>query len=220
MKKETAHVYWVNEQAITIQVPAPVSLAQQQRIWALGASFQARNGITEIVPAMNNLTLAFDESLVDGEQLIEELQQGWKSLVAETRPGRLVEIPVRYGGQWGPDLADIVAHTGLSVDEVIRIHSDAEYTVFFIGFQPGFAYLGGMPSQLTTPRRSSPRQAVPAGSVAIGGTQTGVYPKTSPGGWQLLGHTDAVLFDPAREQPSLWMPGDRVRFVVTEVDHV
>lgn len=217
MKKETAQIYWVNEQAITIQAPAPVSLEQQQRMWALGASFQARDGITEIVPGMNNLTLAFDESQVDGERLMHELQQGWNNINVSSQSGRLVEIPVCYGGEWGPDLADIAAHTGLSVDEIIRIHSEAEYTVFFIGFQPGFAYLGGMPAVLTTPRRSSPRQAVPAGSVAIGGAQTGVYPKTSPGGWQILGHTDVVLFDPSRAEPSLWMPGDRVKFVVEEV---
>lgn len=217
LKKETAQIYWVNEQAITIQAPAPVSLEQQQRIWALGVSFQARDSITEIVPGMNNLTLAFDESLVNGEHLMIELQQGWNTITVSAQAGRLVEIPVRYGGKWGPDLANIAAHTGLSVDEIIRIHSEAEYTVFFIGFQPGFAYLGGMPAGLTTPRRSSPRQAVPAGSVAIGGAQTGVYPKTSPGGWQILGHTDVVLFDPSRNEPSLWMPGDRVKFVVAEV---
>lgn len=219
MKKETAQIYWVNEQAITIQAPAPVSLEQQQRMWALGASFQARDGITEIVPGMNNLTLAFDESLVDGDTLMHELQQGWNNITVSAQCGRLVEIPVRYGGEWGPDLADIAAHTGLNVDEIIRIHSEAEYTVFFIGFQPGFAYLGGMPAELTTPRRSSPRQTVPAGSVAIGGAQTGVYPKTSPGGWQILGHTDVVLFDPSRDEPSLWMPGDRVKFVVAGVAH-
>jgi KipI family sensor histidine kinase inhibitor len=151
--------------------------------------------------------------------LIKELLLGWKQVKVQQQAGRLVEIPVRYGGEWGPDLVDISAHTGLPPDEVIRMHSQAEYTVFFIGFQPGFAYLGGMPAQLTTPRRASPRQAVPAGSVAIGGAQTGVYPKTSPGGWQILGHTDVVLFDPARDEPSLWMPGDRVRFVSTEMDH-
>lgn len=219
MKKETAHVYWVNEQAITLQAPAPVSLTHQQRIWALGATFQARTGITEIVPGMNNLTLAFDEALVDGEALIDGLKLGWQHIAVEAQSGRLIEVPVRYGGEWGPDLVDIAAHTGLTQEAIIRIHSEAEYTVFFIGFQPGFAYLGGMPAQLTTPRRSSPRQAVPAGSVAIGGAQTGVYPKASPGGWQILGHTDVVLFDPTREAPSLWMPGDRVRFVVSEVAH-
>lgn len=219
MNKEKAQAYWVNEHAVTIQASAPVSLEHQQRMWALGAQFQNRAGITEIVPGMNNLTLEFEESLLQGDDLIKELLLGWKQVKVQQQAGRLVEIPVRYGGEWGPDLVDISAHTGLPPDEVIRMHSQAEYTVFFIGFQPGFAYLGGMPAQLTTPRRASPRQAVPAGSVAIGGAQTGVYPKTSPGGWQILGHTDVVLFDPARDEPSLWMPGDRVCFVSTEMDH-
>lgn len=211
-----AHTYWVNENSVTLQAPAPVSLTHQQRIWALGASLHERAGISEIVPGMNNLTVQFDEDLVDGQALMRELLQGWESIAVEATAGRLIEIPVRYGGEFGPDLADIAAHTGLTQEEVVRMHSEAEYTVFFIGFQPGFAYLGGMPEQLTTPRRSSPRQAVPAGSVAIGGAQTGVYPKTSPGGWQILGHTDVVLFDPTREEPSLWMPGDRVKFVIAE----
>ena len=168
---------------------------------------------------MNNLTVQFDEQLVNGTSLIDELLTGWECIQVTGQAGRLIEIPVRYGGEHGPDLAEIAAHTGLTPQEVVRLHSDAEYTVFFIGFQPGFAYLGGMPEKLTTPRRASPRQAVPAGAVAIGGAQTGVYPKTSPGGWQILGHTDVVLFDPDREEPSLWMPGDRVKFVITEVSY-
>lgn len=218
-KTQTAHSYWVNENAVTLQAAAPVTLENQQRIWALGSSFHERSGIREIVPGMNNLTLQFDESILDGTALLQELQHGWENVAVIAQSGRLIEIPVRYGGEWGPDLSDIAAHTGLSPQEIVRIHSEAEYTVFFIGFQPGFAYLGGMPAELTTPRRSSPRQAVPAGSVAIGGAQTGVYPKTSPGGWQILGHTDVVLFDPNRAEPSLWMPGDRVKFVIEEVSY-
>lgn len=216
-KSVSAQTYWVNENSVTLQVPAPVSLAHQQRIWALGAALHQQSGITEIVPGMNNLTVQFDETRVDGEALMQELQAGWKTINVTAQAGRVIEIPVCYGGKYGPDLGDIAAHTGLTPEEVVRLHSEAEYTVFFIGFQPGFAYLGGMPEQLTTPRRASPRQAVPAGSVAIGGAQTGVYPKTSPGGWQILGHTDVVLFDPTRDEPSLWMPGDRVKFVAVEV---
>ena len=218
-KTVSAQTYWVNENSVTLQAPAPVSLVHQQRIWALGAALHQRSGITEIVPGMNNLTVQFDETRVDGEALMQELQAGWKTIKVTAQAGRVIEIPVCYGGEYGPDLGDIAADTGLTPEEVVRLHSEAEYTVFFIGFQPGFAYLGGMPEQLTTPRRASPRQAVPAGSVAIGGAQTGVYPKTSPGGWQILGHTDVVLFDPTRDEPSLWMPGDRVKFVAVEVCH-
>ena len=112
-----------------------------------------------------------------------------------------------------PAAPDADTHTGLSVAQVVRLHSSGEYTVYFLGFQPGFAYLGGMDPRLTTPRRQQPRVAVPAGSVGIGGQQTGVYPRTSPGGWQLIGHTPLSLFDPALEPASLLLPGDAVRFV-------
>ena len=127
--------------------------------------------------------------------------------------GRLIELPVRYGGSEGPDLEAVARHAHLSVSEVIERHSAPEYVVFFIGFQPGFAYLGGLDPTLVTPRRKEPRVQVPAGSVGIGGAQTGVYPMASPGGWQLIGRTAEVLFDPARAAPALFEPGDRVRFV-------
>jgi KipI family sensor histidine kinase inhibitor len=121
--------------------------------------------------------------------------------------------PVTYGGKHGPDLGDVAKHGGLSVDEVVRRHTQAEYVVYFIGFQPGFAYLGGLDASLHTPRRAAPRVAVPAGSVGIGGAQTGIYPLATPGGWQLIGHTALPLFDPQAEPPTLLAPGDRVRFV-------
>jgi len=132
--------------------------------------------------------------------------------------GQTVEIPVEYGGEAGPDLAAVATHTGLSVDEVVARHAAGEYVVFFIGFQPGFAYLGGLDASLHTPRRVAPRLEVPAGSVGIGGAQTGIYPTTSPGGWQLIGRTSHALFDPARQQPTLLLPGDRVRFTIAGVD--
>ncbi|HTJ93216.1 MAG TPA: 5-oxoprolinase subunit PxpB [Pararobbsia sp.] len=127
--------------------------------------------------------------------------------------GRLVELPVHYGGIDGPDIEAVAQHAGLSVEALIERHAAAEYTVYFLGFQPGFAYLGGLDPALVTPRRKEPRLRVPAGSVGIGGEQTGVYPTVSPGGWQLIGRTTAVLFDPGRDPPSLLEPGDRVRFV-------
>jgi KipI family sensor histidine kinase inhibitor len=128
-----------------------------------------------------------------------------------------IDIPVRYGGADGPDLAALAKQVGMSVDEVVKRHTQAEYIVFFLGFQPGFAYLGGLDPALHAPRRADPRLEVPAGSVGIGGEQTGVYPAVSPGGWQLIGRTDLNLFDPARQPPTLMQPGDRVRFVALEV---
>ncbi|RKP58548.1 5-oxoprolinase subunit PxpB [Pararobbsia silviterrae] len=128
-------------------------------------------------------------------------------------PGRLIELPVHYGGVDGPDIEAVARHAGLSVEALIERHAQTEYTVYFLGFQPGFAYLGGLDPALAAPRRKEPRVRVPAGSVGIGGAQTGVYPTASPGGWQLIGRTPATLFDAERDPPSLLAPGDRVRFV-------
>ena len=124
-------------------------------------------------------------------------------------PPRTVEVPVRYGG---PDLDDVARLAGMTADEVIVLHSGAEYVVYFLGFSPGFPYLGGMPEALATPRLASPRLRVPAGSVAIGGSQTGIYPVASPGGWRIIGRTPLELFRADREPPALLAMGDRVRF--------
>jgi len=125
----------------------------------------------------------------------------------------VVEIPVRYGGESGPDIADVAAHTKLSIDEIVARHAAATYTVAMLGFMPGFPYLRGLPPELVTPRRATPRTQVLAGSVAIGGAQTGIYPRELPGGWQLIGRTPLNLFDAASAEPALLHPGQRVRCV-------
>lgn len=127
--------------------------------------------------------------------------------------GELLEIPVIYGGESGPDLDEVAAHAGLMREAVIELHSGAEYRVAMLGFTPGFPYLLGLPDALHMPRRATPRTRVPAGSVAIGGAQTGVYPRETPGGWHLIGRTPLHLFDPARDPPALLKPGMRVKFV-------
>lgn len=133
---------------------------------------------------------------------------------ADEDEARTITIRVRYGGADGPDLVAVAAHCGLSEEEVIERHAGAVYRVGFMGFSPGFGYLVGLPEALATPRLSSPRTRVPAGSVGIAGMQTGVYPQATPGGWRLIGRTDAVMFDAEREPPSLLRVGDVVRFVV------
>lgn len=168
---------------------------------------------------------AFDEvgDLVPGARtLLVELRPGFEPTGAllealESEPeqqaggaDRLHELAVRYDGE---DLAGVAALRGMSVDDIVALHSSSEYTVAFMGFSPGFAYLLGLPDRLATPRLETPRTRVPAGSVAIGGEYTGVYPAATPGGWRLIGRTDAVLFDPSRGDPALLHPGDRVRFV-------
>jgi 5-oxoprolinase (ATP-hydrolysing) subunit B len=192
----------------------PATLDCQRRIWALAEIARLMPHVVEVVPGMNNLTIVFDPLQADYEALASELEAGWERAGVTDDAGTDIEIPVFYDG---PDLADVAKHAGLSVDEVVKRHSDAEYVVFFLGFQPGFAYLGGLDASLHMPRRPEPRLEVPAGSVGIGGAQTGIYPAVSPGGWQLLGRTEVRLFDPSRNPPTLMQPGDRVRFKPVEV---
>ncbi len=212
-------IYFWGEAAVTLQAPAPVSLEQQQKIWQLARLAEAIHGVADIVPGMNNLTLRFQPQLISRQYLQQWLSEQWHAKLQQVVSGRHLQIGIHYGGEFGPDLEHVAHHCGMSVSEVIALHSSATYTVFFLGFQPGFAYLGGMPEALATPRRTSPRARVPAGSVAIGGEQTGIYPNASPGGWQIIGHTDTVLFDPKRSPASYWLPGDKVSFVALENEY-
>lgn len=196
-----------------LDVPGASNIECQRRIWWLADHFRTQPGVCEIVPGMNNLTVELDHAAPDLEDLPQALQAAWSRCRAVDLQPRRIEIPVRYGGPDGPDLEEVARQSGLSCEEVVRLHRGGEYTVYFLGFLPGFAYLGGMDRRLATARRKQPRLAVPAGSLAIGGEQTGVYPSASPGGWQLIGRTTLALFDPARDPPSLLLPGDAVRFV-------
>ncbi|WP_432119175.1 5-oxoprolinase subunit B family protein [Streptomyces sp. bgisy032] len=160
----------------------------------------------EIVPAARTVLL---DGLDSPARLAAELTAA-DLPPAPPRAREVVEIPVRYDG---PDLADVAAHWGVPEREVARVHARTEFRVAFCGFAPGFGYLTGLPPRYDVPRRSTPRTAVPAGSVALAGPYTGVYPRSSPGGWQLIGTTDAVLWDHARVPAALLSPGTRVRFV-------
>jgi KipI family sensor histidine kinase inhibitor len=137
---------------------------------------------------------------------------------ASQQQRRVFELPVAYWGEHGPDLATVAQHNGISEDEVIRIHSSTAYRVYMLGFSPGFPYLGGMDSRIACPRLKTPRTRVPAGSVGIAESQTGVYPNASPGGWQLIGRTPVRLFDPAQAPPSVLQPGHFVRFAAVPPD--
>lgn len=196
-----------------LDLPGATTIECQRRIWWLADHFRACAGVREVVPGMNNLTVELEQAAPELENLLETLRAQWSQSGAVSFPSQRIEIPVHYGGVDGCDLDEVARHTGLAPEEVIRLHHMGEYTVYFLGFVPGFAYLGGMDARLATPRRKEPRLAVPAGSVGIGGEQTGVYPSVSPGGWQLIGRTSLRLFDPARDPPSLLLPGDTVRFV-------
>jgi inhibitor of KinA len=171
-------------------------------------------GIRNVHPAYCSLLVKFDPLRLRHEDLQAILGQYLARVenVALPEP-RLVEIPVCYGGEYGPDLFDVGTLHQLAPEQVIQLHSSANYLVYFLGFVPGFAYLGELPEALVTPRLPTPRRKVPAGSVAIAGSQTGVYPLATPGGWRLLGRTPLAMFRPDRDALSLLAIGDHVRFV-------
>ncbi|TWU00299.1 Kinase A inhibitor [Botrimarina colliarenosi] len=174
-------------------------------------------GILDVVPAFGAVAVHFDPTVTAGDAVTEWLNRH-QANDGEASPSRLIELPVCYGDDLGPDLDAVAKHAGLSADEVVRRHAGAEYVVGAVGFQPGFGYLEGLPTELQTPRRATPRTALPAGAVGIGGPYTGVYPQASPGGWNLIGQTPLVMFDEGRDEPSLLRYGDRVRFVPIDRD--
>lgn len=210
---QRARCYLLGERAVVLELEPPVSLESQQRIWGLNQRLQSDAGVLEVIPGMNNITLILRDPQQSALDAIERLQRWWEESEAQLPESRLVEIPVVYGGEHGPDLVVVAEHAALTAGQVVELHSSSDYVVFFIGFQPGFPYLGGLDPRLHIPRRAEPRDAVPAGSVGIGGSQTGIYPLASPGGWQLIGQTHTALFDPLQQPPTLLRPGDRVRFV-------
>jgi inhibitor of KinA len=170
-------------------------------------------GVTETVPAFASLLVVYDPLVTDYDTLTAALQGLSDADGADTAAGegRLVTIPVCYGGDFGPDLPFVAKHAGLTEAEVIALHTGREYRIYMLGFLPGFPYLGGLDERLFTPRLNTPRTAIPAGAVGIGGEQTGIYPIASPGGWQLIGRTPRKLFDP--ESGALpYTAGDRIKF--------
>jgi len=181
----------------------------------------AVEGTIELVPAFASVAVHYDPARApngDGaaspyRRFATAVEAALSDFVAIALPTpRTVDIPVCYGGEYGPDLEEVGRQHGLTPDDVVRLHSGATYRVYMLGFAPGFAYMGGLPEAIATPRRPEPRTAVPAGSVGIGGRQTGVYPMTLPGGWQLIGRTPLHMFDAAREPATLLTAGDVVAF--------
>lgn len=210
---QRARCYLLGERAVVLELEPPVTLSAQQRIWGLSARLTAHPEVIEVVPGMNNITVLLSDPQKTALDAIEWLQSWWESSEALEMASREVEIPVIYGGASGPDLEEVARLSGLSPRQVVEAHASAHYVVYFIGFQPGFPYMAGLDDRLHTPRRAEPRVAVPAGSVGIGGSQTGVYPFTAPGGWQLIGQTEIALFNPHHQPPTFLRPGDSVRFV-------
>ena len=205
--------FLLGERAVSMRSIEAANLDCQRRVWNMASRLQQEAGLIDVVPGMNNLTAIFDPERVSGDAILDAMQRHWSAATADLDAGRKLQIPVRYGGTDGPDLEFVARHTGLTPEAVVAAHSAAQYAVYFLGFQPGFAYMGGLPEILSTPRLVEPRLSVPAGSVGIGGTQTGIYPSIGPGGWQLIGRTSVCLFDPAADQPIFLRAGDLIQFV-------
>ncbi|HLC20872.1 MAG TPA: 5-oxoprolinase subunit PxpB [Candidatus Methylomirabilis sp.] len=191
-----------------------VALNLHVRTLCLAVERAGLAGVQEAVPTYRSLAIYYDPLRIGRGALKENLDALLHSTLhqVEEQP-RVVEVPTVYGSEYGPDLEFVARHTGLSQDVVIRLHTEPLYHVHMLGFTAGFPYLGGLSERLSVPRLHTPRLKVPAGSVGIAGTQTGVYPLESPGGWRIIGRTSLCLFDPSRQIPTPILPGDNVRFV-------
>lgn len=201
------------DSAVTVEFGSVIDESLNAAVHAFAAAAENLPAIQEVVPTYRSATVHYDPAELSYPQLLEKLAPLAASAGAARAEGPVVEIPVLYGGAYGPDLPEVAAHCGITPQQVVELHSAPDYRIYMLGFTPGFPYLGGMDPRLATPRRQEPRVRIPAGSVGIAGAQTGVYPIQSPGGWQLIGRTPLRLFDPARERPILLEAGQRIRFV-------
>ena len=212
------------DSSLLIEFGQEISPEINAQITALVRMIRAQHieGVTDMIPAFASLLINYDPRVVSYAGLRARMEKLLKlEIGGEASESRIFEIPVCYGGEYGPDLQNIADHAGLTPEEVIKIHSSEDYLIYMLGFLPGFSYLGGLDERIHTPRLANPRIRIPAGSVGIGGSQTGIYPLDSPGGWQLLGMTPVKTYDPGREVPILFEAGDYIRFVpVTEEEYL
>ena len=220
MTAETASIAPLGDGALLVTFGDQIDVALNSRAHDLAAAVERlRSTDTRFgraVPAYASVLVPFDPVAVDPDEagrVVARLLTELDGEPAAPAAGVLVEIPVRYGGDNGPDLADVAALNDLRESEVIELHAGTEYRVFFLGFAPGFAYLGPVSAQIAAPRLAAPRERIPAGSVGIAGRGTAVYPFELPGGWRIIGRTDVAMWDLRRDSPALLRPGDRVRFV-------
>ncbi len=207
------------DSAVIIREGNEISLEINRKIryWLFRLDHKRLPGVLDLIPSYTELLVCYNPAVIDFRQLIAKLRELENDLEsAELPEGKLIEVPVVYGEEFGPDLEEVAARCGLSSQEVIEIHQSVEYFVYMLGFLPGFCYLGGLDQRIAVKRKQTPRLKVPAGSVGIADRQTGIYSLESPGGWQLIGQTPLKLFDPHRKQQFLFQPGDRLKFVPVE----
>ncbi|WP_026564859.1 5-oxoprolinase subunit PxpB [Bacillus sp. UNC41MFS5] len=217
----------LGDSALVIQLGDGISPAIHEKVKNLSNLLEKEpfTGLIESVPSYNSLTIYYNPVSVYMSSTVREASSPYKKVSAiilalldklgtsETPEQRLLTIPVLYGGEFGPDLEYVASYHGLSVEEVIQIHSSNDYLVYMIGFAPGFPFMGGMDERIATPRKDSPRLAIAPGSVGIAGKQTGIYPLETPGGWQIIGRTPLDLFLPELSPPTMLQSGDRIRYV-------
>lgn len=208
-----------SETTLILFMPPPINLEKQQICWGLEKRINELDEVICAVVGMNTVCVYTKDlqykELLDLKVKLDDLYKNTKPMNIE---GNTIEIPVDYGGKLGMDLANVAKAKNLSIKEFVKLHTEPLYTVYFLGFQPGFVYLGGLLDILHTPRLATPRTKIPAGSVGIGGAQTGIYPFSSPGGWQIIGNTKEKLFDSTRENPSLFKAGDRLKFIINSIE--
>ncbi|UNG01632.1 5-oxoprolinase subunit PxpB [Bacillus altitudinis] len=227
--KDTITFHPLGDAAIVIQAGTDISEDIHERVKQLFSCIEQHpfEGYVEAVQAFTNVTVFYEPYKVYQSAQLKQraispyewvkdyienlLEDNWQE--ANQAKRRIVDIPVCYGGELGPDLEEVARINGLTPEEVVRIHTSGTYLVYMIGFAPGFPFLGGLSEKIAAPRRETPRMSIPKGSVGIAGKQTGVYPISTPGGWQLIGQTPLSLFRPNAERPSLLKAGDEVRFV-------
>ena len=213
----TPRIVPLGDSTVLVQLGDEINLTINQHVHALANLIitSSMNGVIEVVPAYATLLVHYDPLLLSFTQMKAHLHTQISQMEEiESRKPRRINVPVRYGGELGPDLEFVASHCGLRGEDVIRIHSEKIYTVYMMGFTPGYPYMGKLNDALIMPRLETPRTRVPAGTVAIAGSQTGIYSIESPGGWQLIGWTPVKLFDPESESPFLFSPGDDVKFIV------
>lgn len=211
------HISLLGSTALLFEAPGELGLAPQQRIWSLALQAGGWPEIHEAVPGMNNLMLTFIKPPRDLNGLCQRLLQAWEASQPLPLEGRIVELPVVYGGEFGPHIHDVVAHTGLDIETIANLHCEPLYPVYALGSHPGYCYLGGMDSRLATPRRQVPVISIAAGSVSIGGVQTGVSASAGPSGWNTIGRTEMSFFDPTQNPPAMLRPGDMLRLRIERI---
>jgi KipI family sensor histidine kinase inhibitor len=204
----------MGEAALLIDLGAEIDAAVNARVHAFASALDGTAGVVETIPGFASLLVRFDPAQVSQQGVREYISRVLNAPTPELPAvARVIQIPTRYGGEFGPDLEFVAQQSHLSAEQVIRLHTGRPFRVFMLGFAPGFPYAGPLPPEIAAPRLETPRDHVPAGSVGIAGRQTGIYPRASPGGWRLIGRTDIRLFDPIRDPPALLKPGDLLRFV-------